>query len=96
MNATGSLTFLSSAWSLAVSLLVIAATAGFCFAAWRRSGYRRDWGAIELLRLLIAMLAVALFNQPEWVEQFQPLEQPTVAVLYDDSRSMDTRDMPAA
>jgi hypothetical protein len=92
MNAKGALTFLFSSWSIAVSLLVIALTAGFCFAAWRRSGYRRDYGAIELLRLVIAILAVILFNQPEWVEQFKPQEKPTIAVLWDSSRSMDTRD----
>ena len=92
MNATGSLTLLFSTWSVAVSLLVIAATAGLCFAAWRRSGYRGDYGAIELLRLVIATLAVVLFNQPEWVEQFKPEQKPTIAVLWDNSRSMDTRD----
>ena len=92
MNAKGSLTFLFSSWSLAVSLLAIVVTAGLCFAAWRRSGYRRDYGAIELLRLIIAILAVVLFNQPEWVEQFKPQEKPTIAVLWDGSRSMETRD----
>src|SRR5262245_8671246 len=92
MNAQGALTFLFSYWSLAVSLLVIAFTAGLCFFAWRRSGYRRDYGLLELLRLIIAILAVVLFNQPEWVEQFKPQEKPTIAVLWDSSRSMETRD----
>jgi hypothetical protein len=68
-------------------------TAGLCFFAWRRSGYRRDYGLIELLRFVIAVLAVVLFNQPEWVEQFKPKEKPSIAVLWDNSRSMETRDV---
>src|SRR5438552_257456 len=92
MNSNGSLTLLFSTLSLVVSLLVLAASAGLCFAAWRRSGYRADYGAIELLRLIIAILAVVLYNQPEWVEQFKPEQKPTIAVLWDNSRSMDTRD----
>jgi len=96
MNSTRSLTFLFSSWALAASLLVIAAIAALCFAAWRRSGYRRDYGLIELLRFTIAVLAVVLFNQPEWVEQFRPHDKPTIAVLWDNSRSMGTRDQAGA
>src|SRR5438270_10967254 len=92
MTATRSLTFLFSSWSVAASLLVIAITAGLSFFAWRRSGYRRDYGLVELLRVVIAVLAVVIFNQPEWVEQFKPNEKPTIAVLWDNSRSMETRD----
>jgi hypothetical protein len=33
-------------------------------------------------------------NQPEWVEEFKPIENPTLAVLWDGSASMDTRDVP--
>jgi hypothetical protein len=94
MNATRALTFLSSSWSLAASIFVVAVTAGLCFFAWRRSGYRRDYGLVELLRLVIVVLAVVLFNQPEWVEQFRPVEKPSIAVLWDGSRSMETRDVP--
>jgi len=93
VNATRSLTFLWSSWSVAASALVILAAAALCFAAWRRSGYRRDYGAVELLRLVIVVLAVVLFNQPEWVEQYRPEEKPTIAVLWDGSRSMETADI---
>src|SRR3954470_21247040 len=92
MNSTSSLTFLFSYASVALSALVLGVTAGLCFYAWRRAGYRPDYGALELLRLIIAILAVVLFNQPEWVEQFKPEQRPTIAVLWDNSRSMDTRD----
>jgi hypothetical protein len=96
MNATRALTFLWSSWSLGASVLVVLATAALCFFAWRRSGYRRDYGLVELLRLVIVVLAVVIFNQPEWVEQFRPETKPTIAVLSDASRSMETRDVPSS
>jgi uncharacterized membrane protein len=34
-----------------------------------------------------------LLNQPEWVQEYRPTEKPTIAVLHDASRSMDTRDV---
>ena len=37
--------------------------------------------------------AVVLFNQPEWIEEFRPEGKPSVAVLWDASPSMDTRDV---
>ncbi|MBI3864211.1 MAG: hypothetical protein HY290_20195 [Planctomycetia bacterium] len=84
--------FLGTGWHIAVSVVGVIATAGFCFAAWRRSGYRRSLGMLELLRLVIVGLAAFLFNEPEWVEEFRPDEKPTVAVLWDASTSMETRD----
>jgi hypothetical protein len=93
MTSSGAVTFLFSYASIALSILVLIVTAGLCFYAWRRSGYRRDYGLIELLRFVIAVFAIVLFNQPEWVEQFKPKEKPAVAILWDNSRSMDTRDV---
>ena len=93
MSVSRSLTFLGTPWSVAVSVLVVLVTAGFCFVAWRRSGYRPSMGLLELLRLgLVAMVAV-LLNQPEWIEEFRPEEKPAIAVLWDASTSMDTRDV---
>ena len=93
MNVVRSLTFLFTTLSLAASIFVVLLTAGLCFFAWRRSGYRTDFGLLELLRLTIVILSVLLFNQPEWVEEFRPKEKPTIAVLTDASRSMDTKDV---
>jgi hypothetical protein len=75
-----------------LSLIAVVVTAGFCFVAWRRSGYRPSLGLLELLRLAIVCLAALLFNQPEWVEEYRPEEKPAVAVLWDASPSMETRD----
>jgi len=93
MNTVRSLTFVWAPWSVALSLAVIAVTAGLCFVAWQRSGYRRSFGLLELLRLALVTLGVILFNQPEWVEEYRPEEKPTVAVLWDNSASMETRDV---
>jgi hypothetical protein len=37
-----------------------------------------------------------MFNQPEWIEEFRPEEKPSIAVLWDASASMQTRDVAAA
>ncbi len=86
------ITFVTTPWTLAVSLTGVVVTAGFCLAAWRRGGYRPSLGLLESLRLVIVCFAAVLFNQPEWVEEYRPDEKPSVAVLWDSSTSMETRD----
>jgi len=93
MHTTHTLTFLGTPGTVAVSLAVVMATAGLCFVAWRRSGYRTGYGVLELLRLSIVALSAVLFNQPEWLEEYRPDDKPTVAVMYDASDSMTTRDV---
>lgn len=93
MNTVQSLTFVWVPWAAVASLLAIIVTAGLGFLAWRRSGYRQSIGALELLRLLLVVSVAILFNQPEWVEEYRPTEKPTIAVLWDDSASMQTRDV---
>ena len=93
MTASRSLTFLWTTWSLAISVIAVLTTAGFCFVAWRRSGYSRSLGLLELLRLGLVVIAAILLNQPEWIEEYRPQEKPSVAVLWDASASMDTRDV---
>jgi len=93
MSASRSLTFLGTPWTIAISALIVLVTAGFCFVAWRRSGYRRSMGLLESLRLGLVGLGALVLNQPEWVEEFRPEEKPSIAVLWDASASMDTRDV---
>jgi hypothetical protein len=45
------------------------------------------------VRLAIAVLVAILFNQPEWVEEYRPREKPSVAIIWDESASMATRDV---
>ncbi|MBI3862286.1 MAG: hypothetical protein HY290_10365 [Planctomycetia bacterium] len=86
------ITFVTTPWTIAVSFTGVVVAAGFCWAAWRRGGYRTSLGMLELLRLTIVCLWAVLFNQPEWVEEYRPDEKPSVAVLWDSSPSMETRD----
>jgi len=66
--------------------------------AWKRSGFRTSFGCLEVLRVLIAIGIGITLNQPEWRQIFKPDSKPTLAVLVDVSRSMQTSDIfdPAA
>ena len=97
MNVSHALTWVWTPWSVIWSVVAVLAGIGLSFWSWRRSGYQFAQGCLELLRLTIIVLCAVLFNQPEWIEEFQPEEVPTIAVLVDLSASMDTRDViPAA
>ena len=96
MNTTRTLTFLWTPWSAFLSVILVLITAGLCFAAWRRSGYRASMGLLEVLRFALVVLAALMLNQPEFVEEFRPEEKPSIAVLWDASPSMETRDAVSA
>ena len=97
MSVSRSLTFLGTPWSVAVVARGRARRRPvFCFVAWRRSGYRPSMGLLELMRLGLVGMVALLLNQPEWIEEFRPEEKPAIAVLWDASTSMDTRDVVAA
>ena len=96
MTSLEGLRFFTTPWMLATSAALVAATLLVAAHAWRRSGFDRGVGLVELLRVVIATLVAVLLNQPEWVREQRPEERPVVAVLHDASRSMDTADVPAA
>ena len=93
MNVSRSLTFLWTPASLTLSIAAVLFAAVVCVAAARRSGYRPAFVGLESLRFVVVCIAVVLFNQPEWIEEFRPEGKPSVAVLWDASRSMDTCDV---
>lgn len=93
MNITREVSFLSSNATVAISIVVVLIALALGLWAWRRSGYRRDYAVLESIRFAIILLGCILFNQPEWIEQFRPTEKPKVAIVWDDSTSMDTRDI---
>ena len=93
MTIASGLRFYWTPWSLGVSLVLLAAVAAVCLAGWWRSGFRPGYGLLELLRLLIAAIVAVLLNQPEWVTEQRPSEKPSITVLVDGSRSMDTVDV---
>jgi hypothetical protein len=93
MNVSRSLTFLWTPASVSLSVAAVLFAAVVCVAAVRRSGYRPAYVGLEGLRFVVVCIAVVLLNQPEWVEEFRPEGKPSVAVLWDASRSMDTCDV---
>src|SRR5262245_36322629 len=82
-----------SPWSALAAGLLLCGTAALCYTAWRRSRYALGTGLLELLRFTIVTLIVITLMQPEWLTIEKPQEPPTVVVLTDVSRSMDTRDV---
>ncbi len=93
MTATQGLNFLPTTAILVLCVIMVLATAGLCWIAWVRSGYRRGTGLLELLRLGIVVLVAITLCQPEWVEVRPVQESSTLAVLVDESKSMQTRDV---
>jgi hypothetical protein len=96
MNAAHKLVFLTTPAAAAASAAVVLATAALGYWSWRRSGCRPKHGVQEVLRVVIVAVVAVLFNQPEWVEEYRPDERPTIAVFWDGSRSMQTRDVRVA
>lgn len=60
--------------------------------AWKRSARRKRTAWLESLRLLAVTLVVLLLWQPEWRSVIHPDRKPAIAVLWDDSASMNTVD----
>ena len=92
-TASQSLVFSPTPTSLAVSAAFLVVVAMLGWMAWRRTGFRMATGMLEALRLIIAIGIAITLNQPEWREVFQPDTKPTLLILADQSRSMETRDV---
>ena len=89
----GSLEFFSSGSVLGLGLVFVVVAGVLCWLAWHRSGYSVKTGWLELLRFLLICLVVATLNQPEWLQTQLPDQRSTLAVLWDESNSMKTRDV---
>ena len=87
------ISFLPTLPILGLGLLAVVVTAVLCWVAWHNSGYRKATGILELLRFALVGLIVATLCQPEWLETRTPDQRPTLAVLWDQSHSMKTRDV---
>ena len=89
----GHLEFFSSGTFLGLSLAVMIVAGILCWLAWHRSGYSKKTGGLELLRFVLICLVVITLNQPEWLQTQLPDRRSTLAVLWDESNSMKTRDV---
>ena len=85
--------FFSSVPVMSLGVVLAAVVGVLCWLAWRRSGYRKWVGILELLRFVLVCLVVVTLNQPEWLQMQAPDQRPTLAVLWDQSNSMETRDV---
>lgn len=93
MTASHSFSFQSTPWGVALGAIAVAVTAGACFLAWRRSGFRIGPGLLELLRFVIVTLVAVTLLQPEWVVEYRPEQRASIVVLLDESKSMQTPDV---
>lgn len=82
-----------SPWTLAFSVVLVAATAWFSYITIRRNGFAKATVCLEFLRVVLVLMITLTLNQPEWKQRFRPDEQPVLAILWDDSFSMDTIDV---
>ncbi len=96
MNTTRSLQLLWTPWTLAATVGVLIAVGILCYVSWRRRGSQRSDGWLELLRWIIVAMGTLLLNQPEFTEEFRPVDKPTIAVICDRSPSMETKDVVAS
>lgn len=81
-------------FNLIFSAASLIAGATFAWIAWQRSGFAWRVACLETLRLLLIGAAVLTLLQPELLQIEKDVPPSEIAVLYDDSASMTTRDMP--
>lgn len=93
MHDRGSIAFFSSGPLTVLGFVLVAVAGVLCWLAWRRSGYRKWIGILELLRFVLICLVVVTLNQPEWLQTRIPDQRSTLAVLWDRSNSMETQDV---
>lgn len=87
------LQFRPEPWTLVFTGVILLVTAALCFWSWQRSHFSKGMGMLEFLRFALVAAALATLNEPEWVDKVIPDERPTIAVLYDASGSMKTKDV---
>ncbi|MEQ8763245.1 MAG: VWA domain-containing protein [Planctomycetota bacterium] len=90
---TETLSFFGTTFSLIFAIGLVVIVSILSFTTWKRSGFKMGTAVLEALRVIIAIGIGITLNQPEWLETFEPEERPTLVVLWDDSRSMETRDV---
>jgi hypothetical protein len=87
------MTFVWTSTTLVLTVLVMAVAAVCCVVSWQRSGYSRTIVWLELFRFALIAIVLMTLNQPEFIQETKPKEQPTLVVMHDTSGSMQTRDV---
>jgi hypothetical protein len=86
------LTFQTTPLTLTLGLLALVAVALLCVLIAKRSPHKRRAAVLEGMRFSLALVVVLLLWKPEWRTVLTPEEKPRIAILWDDSRSMETVD----
>jgi uncharacterized membrane protein len=88
------LTLQPEAWVVATAAAFVLLTTLLAILAMQRSAWQRGTVLIESLRILIMLCLAATALQPEWQRSYLPEHKPLLAILHDESASMDTEDLP--
>ena len=78
--------------TLWIGILALILIGTLSFLTWKRSPHRGRTAVLETLRMLAALAVVILLWQPEWRTVIHPDTKPKIAILWDDSKSMNTID----
>jgi len=62
------------------------------FIGWKRSPHRGRTALLEIMRMIAALAVVMMLWQPEWRTIIHPNTKPKIAILWDDSKSMNNID----
>ena len=86
-------TISTNVWAIGFAIFLIAACLVLSFIALKRTAFKRSHCFLEFLRLAMVSLVALAICQPEWLQKFMPVSEPTMVVLWDESESMDTVDV---
>ncbi len=78
--------------TLWIGIIALLAIGCLSVLTWRRSPHPRRTAVLEILRMTAAVAVVILLWQPEWRTVVHPTTKPRIAILWDESKSMNTID----
>ena len=88
----GQLSLSPSTFSLSTAACALMIVLWLCVLSYRRAPDKKRALLLESMRFLIAALVALLLQQPEWRTTITPDTKPRIAILWDDSKSMQTTD----
>ncbi|MFT5904921.1 MAG: hypothetical protein ACI9E1_000510 [Cryomorphaceae bacterium] len=86
------LTFSPSVALFIIGIVALVIIGALCLTAWKRASRPYRTGMLEGLRFLIALIIVLMLWKPEWRTITYPEDKPEIAILWDGSESMTTKD----
>jgi hypothetical protein len=88
----GQLTFSPSTPTISTAAIALIIVLWLCVLSYRRAPDKKRAFLLESMRFFIAALVAVLLQQPEWRTTVTPNTKPRIAILWDDSKSMQTTD----